>query len=88
MSCGLSETYEVFLYHGPRNNLHTIATYTADSAADAAGKFIAEYFPGERIYLPLRIEQPKEINGVLYRNFSVGNTASGQRIWIKLRYVG
>lgn len=71
------------LLHGPHNMTQTRGIYIDETPKGAADKFVAEKFPGETLYPPLRHEQPfHREDGEIYSQWSVATTASGQRIYI------
>jgi hypothetical protein len=75
--------FRVSLYHGLNNSIFTERGCFCSSPADAAKRFLSIFFPLDKIYLPLRYEPAEKNNDEIIPVWSVGTTASGQRMFIK-----
>lgn len=76
-----NRTFEVVLLHGYGNKQRTEDTINAETAFQAAQKFIDAHFPGKKVG-SLRQENPDKGQSI----WSAPTDASGQRIWVKSKY--
>ncbi len=85
----MQDQFIVLLHHGVGNTEKTVDyPVMANGPHQAASRFLTKHFPGETLF-PLREEQPySDDDGRLFSVWSAGNTASGQRVWVKRQISG
>lgn len=74
--------FYLVLLSGEGNKVKTHTFLQANTPATAAINFLGQYYPRDFAYLPARNESPVERSSRLYAVWSVGCSASGQRMWI------